>query len=126
MSDDYFKLQKQHAANKARNEAKYKELSKKRLLQSINTKMKTVMIGSLARFEQNMGHLWGAGKRTPLTPEESAMAEIWQKIRTEILDLGNNNMRAAEQEIAQYSMSWERNKTELIIIKPGIQGEENE
>jgi hypothetical protein len=123
MSDDYFKLRQQHDQNKARNEAKFKELSKKRLLNSIITKMRTIMIGSLARFESEMGHLWGVGKRTPLSPEEAKMAAIWQKIRTEILDLGNNNMRAAEQEIAQYTMSWERNKTDLIIIQPGNKGE---
>lgn len=123
MSDDYFKLKRQHAENRARNEAKFKELSKKRLLQNVITKMKTVMIGSLARFEQEFGHLWGVGKKGPLTQDEAEMALIWQKVRTEILDLGNNNIRAAEQEIAQYTMSWERNKTELIIVKPGKQGE---
>jgi hypothetical protein len=96
----------------------YKENSKKRLLKNIEKKFKTTMIGALARFEEGFGDLWGHGKRE-LTSEELEFRKIWEDVRTEVLNNGNNQLRGAQDEIANYTMSWDKYHTELIVKKDG-------
>lgn len=96
------------------NEEKYKDNSKKRLLDIIGKKFKTTMIGSLAKFEENFGFLWGHGKNE-LTEQESEFRKIWDNVRTEILNNGNNQLRAAQDEIANHSMSWDKYRTDFIV-----------
>lgn len=115
MKEDYFKLKSIADDNKKRNEQRYREVSKKKLSDSIATKMRTIMIGALAKMEEEMGGLWGNNHDKPLSKFEQEMYDRWQNIRTHILDLGNNNIRAVEQELTQYNMTWERYKTDLII-----------
>ena len=43
---------------------KYNEFSKKRLLNNLEKKFNTTIIGSLAVFEEELGHLWGHGLPT--------------------------------------------------------------
>lgn len=87
----------------------YNEASKKRLLNNIKKKFDTTIIGSLAVFEEAFGHLWGHGlPNDQLSDEEKEFRSLWQEARTSILDAGNSNLRAAQSEIAQYTMSWNR------------------
>lgn len=104
-------------------EEKYKDNSKKRLLDIVAKKFKTTMIGSLAKFEENFGFLWGHGKNE-LTEQEAEFRKIWDNTRTEVLNNGNNQLRAAQDEIANHSMAWDGYKTEFIV-KPKT-GTENE
>lgn len=97
-------------------EEKYKQSSKKRLMKNIASKFQTTMIGALDQFEKAFGHLWGHNK-TQLTPEEQECRRKWETVRTAILDNGNNQLRAATNEITQYTMTWDRYKTEFIIRK---------
>lgn len=87
----------------------YREKSKKRLGTIIGTKIKTSFIGAISSCENNFGFLWGHGKNEEeLTEEEISMKEIWEEIRTEILDNGNTQLRAASNEIGNYSITWDR------------------
>ena len=43
------------------------------------------------------------------------MRELWEEIRTEILDNGNTQLRAATNEIENYSINWERYSINLNI-----------
>lgn len=100
-----------------RNAEKYKENSKKRLMTNIDKKFQTTMIGSLAQFEEFFGNLWGHG--LPLDRLSSTQVEnrkIWEEVRTNILNNGNNQARAARDEIAQYTMTWNRYRTEFIVM----------
>jgi hypothetical protein len=81
------------------NEAKYRLNSKKRLLINITGKFRTTMIGSLAAFEKRFSHLW---------ENDPEMKALWDEVRTEILDLGNKNLRAAEQELSEYTILWDK------------------
>ena len=101
---------------KQEHETIYKENSRKRLLKNLEKKFKTTMIGALARFEENFGELWGHGAES-LTEEQAAWRKIWEETRTEILNNGNNQLRGAQDEIAHYTMSWDRYHTEFIIRK---------
>lgn len=85
-----------------------REQSKKRLMENLGKKFKTTMIGALDRFEKKFGHLWGHKKTTPLTEQELQFRQMYDEVRTEILDNGNNQLRIAYEEIAQYTVAWEK------------------
>jgi len=107
------------------NDDRYAATSKKRLISNVEKKFKTTMIGALARFEELFGELWGNGQTSPLTDEQEAFLEKWQIVRTEILNNGNNQLRACLDEIAQYTMTWDRYQTKFIVHKDNG-GSENE
>ena len=94
----------------------YKENSKRRLLSVVDKKFQTTMIGALARFEEAFGELWG-NREKELTAEQLKFRQLWEQVRTEILNNGNNQRRAAQEEIAHYTMSWDKFKTDLIVRK---------
>lgn len=64
----------------------------------IRKKIETTMIGALARFEENFGDLWGHN-RDNLSQEQLRNQMIWDKVRNEILDHGNNQIRKAISEL---------------------------
>ena len=105
--------------NEARkkNKEKFSDDSKKRLITNIEKKFKTTMIGSLACFEDIFGELWGHNKEGELTSEEMYWQQKWEEVRTEVLNNGNNQLRAAVEEITGYTMSWDRYKTDFTFIK---------
>jgi hypothetical protein len=79
-------------------------------------KFKTTMIGAIASFEENFGYLWGHGKPVAdLTENETSFREKWELTRTEILNKGNSQLRAALEEINHYDLSWKKYHTTLII-----------
>ncbi len=105
-------------AIKEQSERIYKENSKRRLLQVLDKKFQTTMIGALARFEEAFGELWGH-KDKEITEEQMEFRRIWEQVRTDILNNGNNQRRAAQEEIANYTMSWDKFKTELVVKQKG-------
>lgn len=94
----------------------FSSFSKKRLLNNIVKKFNTTTIGSLAIFEEIFGFLWGHGiPYNDLSEEEKEWRESWAEARTKILDLGNSNLRAAQSEINQYTLTWNRYVTNFYI-----------
>lgn len=71
---------------------KTEKIIKKRIL--------TTMIGALARFENSFGYLWGIDNPNP-TQDQLNNEAIWEKLRTEILDHGNNQIRGAILELKE-------------------------
>ncbi len=92
---------------KRQNDERYRQSSKKRLLVNVSKKFQTTMIGALAAFEKRFGHIWDKDPR---------WQALWQETRTEVLDIGNKNLRAAEQEISEYTISWDRYQTEFLPV----------
>ena len=72
------------------------------------------LMKELAVFEKYFGQLWGHGNSN-LTEEQKHYRQVWEEARTDILNNGNTQMRIAQEEIAQYTMTWNRYKTEFII-----------
>lgn len=103
---DFYEMKRQVDDRKKKTEEAHKENSKRRLLYNIERKFKTTMIGALDRFEKVFGFLWGNNHNNQLTQDEEEMLDMWEDVRTQILDNGNNNMRAAQQEIAQYTLTF--------------------
>jgi hypothetical protein len=73
--------------------------NKQEIIKSIEKRIQTTMIGALAKFEENFGHLWN-------TEEESEEAEkywdIWEHTRNQILNNGNNQLRSALEDLGDY------------------------
>jgi hypothetical protein len=89
--------------------AMYLEQSRNRLDKIVSTKIRTSFIGALAAFEEAFGFLWGKGKdEADLTPQERSMFELWIQARTRALNNGNTQLRAAQTEIANHVVSWNR------------------
>ena len=93
---------------------KYENDSKNRLFKITSTKIRTSFIGALSSFEQNFGHLWGHRlSDSELTEEQLKWRELWESCRTSILNNGNHQIRAVENEMSQYLISWNRHQTFL-------------
>ena len=59
-------------------------------------RMRTIMIGALARFEENFDYLWTEATNPS---DKKYFLDLWQKSRQEILDYGNNQIRLAKKDI---------------------------
>jgi len=65
----------------------------RKILQNTKKKFETSLIGSLARFEKYFSYLW---------EEDDHFLDLWQKARNEILNHGNNQARAALEELEMF------------------------
>ena len=108
--DDKY-LEFKHELNQRRrsSDSKYKDSSKQRLSNILNKKFDTTIIGSLAAFEERFGDLWGHGLPSDqLDEDQQYWKQLWMETRSKVLDNGNANLRAAQNEISQYTLSWNR------------------
>jgi len=95
-------------------EKKYKADSKDRLSKILKKKIQTTMIGALSSIEENLGFLWEENN-PKFTPED--MKNIYNKIRSEILDKGNNQARNIDAELSQYEVEWLRYSIKIPIMQ---------
>ena len=108
-SSDYRKLR----------DRKYKAESKDRLSKNLKKKIQTTMIGALSSIEENFGFLWNSTQQ--LTKEQELMKDLYQKVRSEILDKGNNQARNIDAELAQYDVEWLRYTMKIPVISNNVQ-----
>jgi hypothetical protein len=95
-------------------EQRFAEGSRQRLEKIITTKIRTAFIGALAAFEEHYGFLWGNDKESSnLTKEEREMQSLWIETRTQVLNNGNAQIRAAQNEISNHVIHWNRHHVEL-------------
>ena len=107
--DEYLEFKHEVDRRREDKEHQYKDNSKRRLLNIFKKKFDTTIIGSLAAFEERFGDLWGHGlPMQELDEDQQYWREIWTETRSKVLDNGNSNLRAAQNEIAQYTLSWNR------------------
>lgn len=89
--------------------------SKKRLQRILEKKLKTSFIGALSKFEAVFGRLWGHGKKyTDLSESERRFRSLWELARTEVLNNGNNQIRAIQQELDLYTINFDGYQAVLI------------
>lgn len=82
-------------------DVKYSQDSKDRLSKIVKKKIQTTMIGSLSTIEEHLGFLWSGDDEKSLE-----MRNIYENIRSEILDKGNNQSRNIDSELSQYEIKW--------------------
>jgi len=62
----------------------------------LTKRFQTTMIGSLFEFEKAFGYLWGHNKdEDSLSERELDFLELWDSVRNQILNNGNNQLRKA-------------------------------
>jgi hypothetical protein len=92
--------------------------SKTQLSSIIERKVKTTMIGAISQFEQFFGELWGYNKHaSERTREEQVMYDKWMIARTNILNNGNNQNRALQNELQQYFILWQGYHYDFPVVK---------
>ena len=95
---------------------KYLDECRKRLARIAEKKMKTTFIGSLDAIEKTFGDIWGADlDDRDRTNEQRENYELWQDLRTEILNNGNNQCRALLNEISNHIVQWNRYQTTFQV-----------
>ena len=96
-------------------ENKYKSDSKDRLSKILKKKIQTTMIGALSSIEEHFGFLWES-EDSSLNEQQKAMKELYNKVRSEILDKGNNQARNIDAELAQYDVEWLKFNIKIPVI----------
>lgn len=103
---------------------KYLEDSRQRLDNIMSQKIRTSFIGALSAFEEAFGFLWRHGEpESSLNEQEREMRELYNNARTQLLNNGNNQLRAAKTEISNHIIEWKRFNTSIPITnKPLDEG----
>ena len=131
MEESYAELVRKSETYKTDKASKNKEVSKERLLKISKKKIQTTMIGALSTVEKYFGFLWGHESGEALTPEQEHVKQLFDEVRSEILDRGNNQARNLEAEFNNYEINWLRYQITLPVkdvatIKEEKNGEEQE
>ena len=113
--DNFEKLRQAKDNYKTQRDKKYKEESKTRLSKILKKKIQTTMIGALSSIEENFGFLWNNSETTE--KDQKIMKDLYQKIRSEILEKGNNQARYLDAELSQYEVEWLRYSVQIPIGK---------
>ena len=116
MDDSYKDLIRSSSNYKQDRDDKFKQSSRDRLLKIASKKIKTTMIGALSSVENHFGFLWGHNSGEELTPEQQHLKSIFDEIRSEILDKGNNQIRNLESELSYYEVKWLRYQMNLPLV----------
>jgi hypothetical protein len=75
------------------------------------------MIGALSSIEEHFGFLWDHQSDGELSENQEKMRQLYEELRSEILDKGNTQIRNVDAEITQYDINWNRYQYQ-IPIKP--------
>jgi len=98
MDNGYNDLKKMKQDADLQRKTKYKTDSKERLKKIARKKIQTTMIGALDTIEKHLGFLW----------EDESEQSKQLRVRQEILDRGNDQIRNLDNELSQYDIEWLR------------------
>lgn len=68
--------------------------NQEKLIDDIEKRLKTVMIGSISRFENTFGYLWNHGNEID-SDQHDFFRRKWDDLRNDLLNHGNNQIRLA-------------------------------
>ena len=115
--EDFNNLIRAKSDYKKQREEKYKVDSRDRLSKIVKKKIQTTMIGALSSIEEHLGFLWSHRDNESLTEDQVYMKDLYQKIRSEILDKGNTQARNVDAELSQYDVKWLKYTIKMPVIK---------
>ena len=113
--DDFQKTQQSSNNYKIARDKKLKEDSRQRLSKVLKKKIQTTMIGALSSIEENFSFLWNNDSVSE--KDKVIMENLYQKVRSEILDKGNNQARNIDAELSQYDVEWLRYSLTIPVVK---------
>lgn len=97
---DRERIEQKKAAYKQRR----KDEAKDALCVRMTKNMETIMIGALEEIENSFGFLWGHKENRSKTKEEIEFSEMWQDLRSRILDRSNHKIMQSEKEFDKYEI----------------------
>lgn len=71
------------------------------IIKDVETRLKTIMIGSISRIEKSFGYLWNHGD-DPTTTTQELFADKWEDLRLDLLNHGNNQIRATINDLENF------------------------
>jgi hypothetical protein len=74
---------------------------KNKIIKDTETRLRTVMIGSLSRVEEVFGYLWNHGS-DPTTKNQELFADKWEDLRQSILNHGNKQIRETVEDLQKF------------------------
>lgn len=89
------------------------ELSDK-VVSDCKKKIDTTMIGALSAIEDMFGELWNH-KQEAKNSKQLDWYNKYEKVRSLILDNGNNQKRKLEQELSKYDIEWKMYHYDFIV-----------
>lgn len=96
-----------HQEFKRRQEQKKKEEDRQLLADNLSKKLMTTGVGSLSIFEENFGYLWGhKKKKEDLTENEALFLELYGKVRDEVFDNINGQIRGMQAELNLHDIEY--------------------
>ena len=101
MEDDHYELAKRAAEYRQVREERLKQVSRDRLLKIAKKKIQTTMIGALSAIEKRLDFL--------LQDNDPKLNDVFEELRSEILDRGNTQIRNLENEFTHYDIVWKKN-----------------
>ena len=75
--------------------------NQEQLIDDIEKRLKTVMIGSISRFENTFGYLWNHGNDVS-SEQHDFFRRKWDDLRNDLLNHGNNQIRLAVDSIYDF------------------------
>lgn len=87
--------------------------SRRQIIEQIETRFKTIMIGALSRFEKEFGILWNDDKE-PTNNQEAYFRDKWEDLRHDLLDHGNNQIRQGLDELNAYLNGVEKYRLQVF------------
>jgi len=99
--DEFNVMRQEKSEYKKKREEKYEEDSASRLSKIMAQKVRTTMVGSLSSIEEHLGFLWDGDDE-----QSQMMKGVFDKLRSEILDKGNAQIRNVQVELGQYKVKW--------------------
>jgi hypothetical protein len=97
------------------------------IVQNIQKRFQTAMIGSLARVEDYFGFMWGHDEdEEKLTNKQMENSELWEELREEILDHSNYQMRCAINDLKNFFNEISNQNTYKETIKFKFNKEDEE
>jgi hypothetical protein len=100
-----------------------KNISSNALFRKSKQRILTTTIGALHAIEKQLGFLWGHTEtpngelpsKVKLTEEQVEFKEMYDQIRANILDNGNDQMSFMSEDFADYDISRKKHKINLPI-----------
>ena len=105
-------------------EEQQQNISSNALYQRSKQKILTTSIGALYAMEKQLGLLWGwvdtpdgeSRKYVELTEEQLEFKQMYEKVRAEILDNGNDQMKIMLEDFSDYDIKRKKHKINLPVV----------